>query len=70
MKVFLELHTQFGQYKCETLDVTEEEYEKLKDYTVTYFNEPFQAYLDDGTFMVVPVSVLHYSQLFIKLAEA
>lgn len=69
MKVHLELYTQFGNFKCETLEVTEEEYEKLKDYTTTYFNEPFQAYLDDGTFMVVPITVLQCSQLFIRLVE-
>ncbi len=69
MQVFLELYTQFGQFKCETLEVSEEEYEKLKGYSTTYYSEPFMAYLDDGTFMVVPITMLQQSQLFIRFVQ-
>ena len=69
MKVYLELITDFGTYSCEHLDVDEEGYNKLKEYVRNYFTEIFEAYLQDGSFIVVPPAMLAHSHLFIRLTE-
>lgn len=70
MKVNLELHTQYGKYDCEILELaSEEELEKLKEYARMYHTQTFEAWLQDGSYIVVPTNVLHNSQLFIRFAE-
>ncbi len=69
MKVYLELITEFGLYPCEILDVSESQFMKLKEYTKTYYNEPFEAFLQSGDYLVIPPSVLQKSQLFIRFID-
>ena len=69
MNVYLELVTEFGTYTCEVLEVDEDQFLKLKDYVKSYHLESFEAFLQDGSYMVVPQSTLYRSQLFIRILE-
>ena len=70
MKVYLELINDFGNFECEILEINEEEFSRLKDYTKGYHLETFEAFLQDGTYMVVPQTMLQRSQLFLRIAES
>jgi hypothetical protein len=66
MRVYLELQTDFGKFECEILEINEPEYMRLKDYAKAYHLETFEAFLQDGTYMVVPQAMLQHSQLFLR----
>jgi hypothetical protein len=68
MKINFNLHTKFGIFESEVLNVTESQYVKLVEMSKTYYDGDYEMFLPDG-FLVASPDVLKDSILVIKILE-
>jgi len=62
------LKTELGEFKSETMNVTEEQYTNLVEMSKTYYNSGFDMYLPNG-FLVASAELIKKSILMIEIIE-
>jgi hypothetical protein len=68
MKINFNLHTKFGVFESDILNVTVSQYTKLYEMSKTYYDGDYEMFLPDG-FLVASPDVLKDSILIIKILE-
>lgn len=68
MKINFSLHTKFGVFESDILNVTSDQYSKLIEMSKTYYDGDYEMFLPDG-FLVASPNVLKDSILTIKILE-
>lgn len=68
MKILFILHTNFGKFESDVLEVNSEQYAKLQEMSKTYYTGDYEMYLPNG-FLVASPDVLKNSILEIKIIE-
>ena len=68
MKILFILHTNFGKFESDYLEVNSEQYAKLQQISKTYYTGDYEMYLPNG-FLVASPDVLKNSILEIKITE-
>jgi hypothetical protein len=62
MKINFNLHTKFGIFESEVLNVTESQYHKLVEMSKTYYDGDYEMFLPDG-FLVASPDAVSYTHL-------
>lgn len=66
MKIQLVLVTEFGEYNGEILDVSEEQFNNIINYSKDYYNTGFEMNLEDGGFIIFTPEIIKKSILKIN----
>lgn len=66
MKIQLVLVTEFGEYNGEILDVSEEQFNNIINFSKDYYNTGFEMNLEDGGFIIFTPEIIKKSILKIN----
>jgi hypothetical protein len=69
IKLCTEIVTKLGTYRSDPITVNELEFTLFKKTCVNYSQQPFEAHMEDGTYYIIPVSVLEESVFLLKIIE-
>lgn len=67
MNIQLVIINKFGEFKGKTVEISEENYQKLLEMVKVFYNSGFELNTEDGSFVVFPPEVV--SQSILKVVK-